>query len=148
MATEQSATQSAAQPVKPTTKDNWALGVVVFAGCMMMMIGIFQMIQGIAAIIKDEFFVATPRYAFEFDVTAWGWIHLVMGLVLIFAGYLIFAGLTLARAIGITAAALSAIANFMSLPHYPVWSLLIIALDVAVIWALTVYMRPYKDAAS
>jgi hypothetical protein len=132
--------------VETTTKDAWALGFAVFAGVMMMTVGTFQVIQGLVAILDNEFFVITERYAFEFDVTVWGWVHLVMGAVVGIAGYAVFAGLTWARVVGITVATLSAIANFLYLPHYPIWSLLIIALNVTVIWALAVYMRPYQDA--
>ncbi|HEY7485754.1 MAG TPA: hypothetical protein VH912_14915 [Streptosporangiaceae bacterium] len=128
-----------------TTRDSWALGFAVFAGIAMATIGIFQVIQGLVAIITNEFFVLTPKYAFRFDVTAWGWIHLVMGIVVGLAGWAIFAGLTWARVVGIVVVALNAVANFLYIPHYPFWSLLIIALDVVVIWALAVYMRPYQS---
>lgn len=128
-----------------TKKDSVALGFAVFAGIAMATIGIFQVIQGLVAIITNEFYVRTPKYAFRLDVTAWGWIHLILGIVIGIAGWAIFAGLTWARAVGIATAALSAVANFLYIPHYPVWALLIITLDVVVIWALAVYMRPYRS---
>jgi hypothetical protein len=74
-----------------------------------------------------------------------GWVHLVGGTVVGFAGYAIFAGKAWARGVGIVIAGLSAIANFLTIPRYPVWSLLVVAMDVAVIWALAVYLRPYRD---
>ncbi|HEY7485815.1 MAG TPA: hypothetical protein VH912_15220 [Streptosporangiaceae bacterium] len=117
----------------------WTIGWVLFAAVMMMMTGLFQAIEGLAAIIKNEFYLVTPRYAFEFDVTAWGWIHLIVGIVVAVAGWFILQGQLWARIIGITAAVLSAIANFFFIPHYPFWSLLIITLDVFAIWALCVY---------
>jgi hypothetical protein len=128
-----------------TSKDAWALGIAVFAGIMMVTIGIFQVIAGFAAILNDQFYRVTPHYVFKFDATTWGWIHLLLGLVVGVAGYAIFAGLTWARDVGIAAAGLSAIANFLTIPEYPFWSLMIISLDISVIWALTVYMRPYRD---
>jgi hypothetical protein len=76
---------------------------------------------------------------FQFDVTTWGWIHLLVGLLVLFAGIAVMSGQTWARAIGIILAGLSALANFVFIPYYPFWSLLIIALDVFVIWALAVY---------
>jgi hypothetical protein len=119
----------------------WAAGFVVFAGAIMIMVGIFQAIAGLAAIFDDQFYVRTQNYVFEFDVTAWGWIHLLLGIILIAAGYGVFSGATWARATGMLLAILSAVANFFFIPYYPVWSIVIIALDVAVIWALTVWDR-------
>jgi hypothetical protein len=115
----------------------WALGGIAFAGVIMIMIGIFHALAGLAAIIKDDFFVVGANYAYELDPTGWGWIHLILGIIVVIAGYSVFSGATWARAVGIILATLSAIANFFFIPYYPFWSLLIIALDVWVIWALT-----------
>ena len=112
-------------------------GGYVFAGVIMIMIGTFQAIAGLAAIFEDEFFVVSPNYVFEVDATTWGWIHLLLGLLVAFAGYALFAAKTWARVVGVTLATLSAIANFFFIPYYPFWAILIIALDVWVIWALT-----------
>ena len=114
-----------------------AVAGYVFAGVMLIMSGTFQAIAGLAAIAEDEFFVKTPNYAFEVDVTAWGWIHLLLGLLVAFAGYALFAAKTWARVTAVTLATLSAIANLFFIPTYPFWAILIIALDVWVIWALT-----------
>jgi hypothetical protein len=119
----------------------WTVGFVVFAAVIMMIIGSFQVIAGIAAIFEDEFFVVGPNYVYDVDVTAWGWIHLGLGVLLFFAGIGALAGATWARVVGITLASLSAIANFFFIPYYPVWSIVMIALDIAVIWALSVYGR-------
>ena len=119
----------------------WATGLALFAGLMMIMIGSFQAIIGFAAILEDEFYVVTPNYAFEVDATTWGWIHLLLGIVLVLAGLGAIAGQLWARVVGITLAVLSAIANFFFIPYYPLWSIVIIALDVFVIWALSVYGR-------
>lgn len=124
----------------------WTVGFVVFAAVMMMLAGGFQTIAGIAAIFEDEFYVVAPNYVFDLDVTAWGWIHLVLGVILFAAGAGVLSGATWARVVGITLASLSAFANFFFIPYYPVWSIVIIALDVAVIWALSVYGR--REAAA
>lgn len=109
---------------------------MIFAATMMLMLGIFQFFQGLAAIIQDEFFVVGPNYAYEFNTTGWGWIHLILGGIIAVTGFLLYTGATWARAVGIALATISAISQFFFLPYYPIWSLLIIALDVFVIWAL------------
>ena len=123
----------------------WATGFVVFAATMMMLIGGFHAIAGLAAIFEDQFFVVGPNYVYDVDATAWGWIHLILGVVVFFAGAGALTGQTWARVVGITLACLSAVANFFFIPYYPIWSLVIIALDVLVIWALAVYGRRAED---
>ena len=123
----------------------WAVGFTAFAGAMMLLIGIFQAFAGLAAILNDGFLVRRPNYTFDIDITGWGWIHLIIGLIVAAAGFAVFSGATWARAVGITVALLSAIANFFFIPIYPVWAVLIIALDVLVIWALATYT---EDAAA
>jgi hypothetical protein len=88
----------------------------------------------------------TRNYLFKFDVTTWGWIHLILGIIVALAGWGLLSGRTWARVVGITLAVLSAIANFLWLPYYPLWSLLIIALDVLVIWALAAHGHELRDA--
>ena len=116
-----------------------AHGFVVFAGVIMIMSGAFQAIAGLVGLFANEFYVETRNYLFKFDATTWGFIHLLVGVLLLFAGWAVMSGQTWARVIGIILAALSGLANFTFLPYYPFWSLLIIALDVVVIWALAVY---------
>ena len=114
-----------------------AAGGYVFAGIILIVVGCFQAIAGVAAIFEDEFYAVTPNYIFEVDTTTWGWIHLLLGLVVAFAGYALFAAKTWARVVGVTVAALTAIANFIFIPYYPFWAILIISLAIWVIWALT-----------
>jgi hypothetical protein len=123
----------------------WAVGFTVFAAVMMIMVGLFQAFQGLVAIFENEFYVPTRNYLYEFDVTGWGWIHLLLGVLVAFAGWGLLSGQTWARVVGITLAALSATANFLFIPHYPFWSILIITLDVFVIWALTAHGRQFKE---
>jgi hypothetical protein len=122
-----------------------AVGFTVFAAIMMLMVGVFQALQGLIAIFENEFYVQTRNYLFQFDATTWGWIHLVLGLLVAFAGWGLLSGQTWARVVGITLAALSATANFLFIPYYPFWSLLIITLDIFVIWALTAHGREYRE---
>lgn len=123
----------------------WATGFIVFAATMMMLIGLFHILAGLAAILENEFYVAARNYVFEFDVSAWGWIHMILGAVVLVAGYSVLSGKVWARTVGITLAFLSAIANFMFIPYYPIWSLLIIALDIFVIWALAIHAGKFRE---
>ncbi|CAN5567209.1 hypothetical protein BH10ACT3_BH10ACT3_04050 [soil metagenome] len=122
-------------------RSNWAIGYEAFAAILLIVIGFFHVFAGIVALVDDEFYVVGNEWTFKFDVTTWGWIHLIVGIVILLAGLGIFTGNVLARTIGVFVAVLSALANFLWLPYYPVWSIVIIALDVAIIWALTVHGR-------
>lgn len=113
------------------------LGAVVFAASMMVLIGAFQIIAGLVAIIDDEYYVVTPNYTFDLDVTGWGWIHLIIGVIVFCAGVALFSRASWAGYVAIAIAVLSAVANFFFIPYYPFWALVIIAIDVVVIWGLT-----------
>ncbi|WP_371402102.1 hypothetical protein OHA10_29890 [Kribbella sp. NBC_00662] len=115
----------------------WAMAGVAFAATMMLMIGAFHVIAGFAAILNDDYFVRIRGYAFDLDITAWGWIHLVLGLAVIASGIGLFARQTWAGVVALFLVVLSAIDNFFFIPYAPFWSILLIALDVWVIWALT-----------
>jgi hypothetical protein len=107
---------------------------------MMIVVGIFQSLEGLAAILDDSLFAVAAEYAYDIDVSAWGWVHLLWGIIAGVAGvFVLTSGALWARIIGIVVAALSAIINFLYIPYYPIWSLLIIALAVVVIWALATH---------
>ena len=117
----------------------WAAGLTVFAAAVMMISGVWHAFAGIGALVNDKVYVSTPRYIYSFDLTAWGWILIILGITVGAAGFAVLLAATWARVVGIVVASLSLIANFAFLPHYPVWSVVIIALDVAAIWALATY---------
>jgi len=119
-----------------STKGVLAFGITTFAGVLLTMVSVFQILQGIAAIANDSVYVRGLSYTYELDVTAWGWIHLILGLIGLGVGIGILMGQTWGRILGIGIAGLSAFSNFMFMPYYPFWSLAVIALDVVVIWAL------------
>ncbi|MBG6092388.1 DUF7144 family membrane protein [Actinomadura viridis] len=127
----------------PTTyrepANRWATGFAYFAGCVMVVAGIFGVFAGIAAILKNDVFVFRGDYVFKWDVTGWGWVHLGIGVLLVVAGLAVFTGQLWARVVGIVAAVISAVANFVFLPFFPLWAIVIIALDIVVIWALATY---------
>jgi len=122
---------------RPDTPSGWAVGGITFAGVMMIMIGAFQGIAGLVAIIDDSFYVVGRNYTFDIDTTAWGWIHLLLGILVLLAGIYLFRGATWAAATAVVLAVISAIANFFFIPYYPFWSLLMIAMAIWVIWSLT-----------
>jgi hypothetical protein len=123
----------------PEEPSGLAVGIILFAAIMMIMVGVFQAIQGLVGIFENEFYVTTRNYLFQFDATTWGWIHLLLGLLVAFAGWGLLSGRTWARTVAIALAVLSAISNFLFVPYYPFWSLLIITLDVLVIWAVAAH---------
>ncbi|RTL70468.1 MAG: hypothetical protein EKK42_03010 [Pseudonocardiaceae bacterium] len=122
----------------------WSTGFSVFAGVFLIVAGICEVLAGIAALVRDQVYVVTPNYVYSFDVTTWGWVHLIVGAAMALTGLGVVQGQSWARIVGIVLAGLSAIANFMFLPHYPVWSIVLIALDVVVIAAL---VREQRAAA-
>ena len=115
----------------------WAAGGLAFAACILTLIGAFQVIAGLAAVFEDEFYVVTQNYAFDLDVSAWGWIHLLLGVLLIATGIGLFSRSPWAGVTAIFLAMLSAVVNFFFIPYYPFWSIVVIALNVWVIWSLT-----------
>ncbi|GAA1084738.1 DUF7144 family membrane protein [Kitasatospora arboriphila] len=117
----------------------WVTGLALFAGVVMLVTGLLNVFQGIVAVARDDLIVTTPRYVFRFDVTAWGWTHIVLGILVAVIGAFVLRGIAWARYAGMGLAALSTIANFLWLPYYPVWSGVLITLDILVIWALALY---------
>ncbi len=124
----------------------WAIGWTAFAGIMMVIGGIWWAIIGIVALANDTFYVVGEEYIFQFDVTTWGWIHLLLGILAALAGVFLFGGAVWARTVGVIVAVLWALIAFAWLPWYPVWAILLIAVSVFVIWALTVHGRDIVEA--
>jgi hypothetical protein len=117
-------------------------GWVFFAGILMIMGGFFAVFEGLAALLKSgRFYSEVPNYPFGQNVTAWGWIQLIGGIIVLVAGVYVMRGALWARIVGITLASLSALANFIFIPFYPFWALTIITLDIFVIWALAAHGR-------
>ena len=117
----------------------WVVGMSVFAALVMFVAGFFHAVEGIAALLGNENYNVGVRYLFSFDVMVWGWIHLVVGVLLMAAGLAMRTRRLWARSVGIVFASLSMIASFLFIPYYPVWSLLIITLDFYIIWAMCAY---------
>jgi hypothetical protein len=122
-------------------RSSWAVGWSIYAAVWMWILGFFHGIAGLAAIFENEFYVATPNYIFQFDVTTWGWIHLILGVVVFMGAFAVMRGAVWGRTVGVIIAILSILINFAWLPYYPVWGLLMIAANAFVIWALTAHGR-------
>ena len=120
-------------------------GWIVFAGIMMMIVAILNVIYGIAAIGNSKFFVADQKYILS-SLNGWGWITLIIGIVQGIAAFSIWAGNQFGRWIGILVAGLSAIAALLSLPAYPFWSLAVFAVDILIIYGLAAYGGQHRPA--
>jgi hypothetical protein len=121
------------------------VGWITFAGVMMILLGVFQAIEGLVAILNDEYYlVARSDLVISVDYTTWGWVHLLLGIVVAAAGLGVMVGQMWARVVGIIVAVLSAIVNIAFLKAYPVGSTIVITIDVLVIYALTVHGREAK----
>ena len=124
----------------------WAIGWTAFAGIMMILMGGWWIISGTIALLNDEFFAATGNWIFRFDVTTWGLIHLVVGIVTLGAGFYLFKGATWARTIGVIIAVVAGLTAFSWLPYYPIWAVLLIMVSVGVIYSLTALGRDVTKA--
>jgi hypothetical protein len=125
------------------TRDVVAIGASLFAACILLMVGFFNIIYGLAALIKGgKSFLFTDTGVTVFSVTSWGWIMLIFGIVQVVAGVGIFRGYLWARILGIAGAILNAAGHLAAMGTYPWWSLSILALDVLVIYALATMPNP------
>lgn len=124
---------------KLDTRTGWT-GWVTFAGVMMIVIGSFQVVEGLTALLRDTYyFVGHNGLLLRVDYTGWGWFHLILGGLLILGGFGLFSGAMWARVLGVALTFLSALANLAFISAYPLWAILVIALDVFVIYAITVH---------
>jgi hypothetical protein len=119
----------------------WAAGWISFAGFMMILLGSFHAVSGLVGIFNDTFYVKGSKYLFQFDRSTWGWINLIIGIVVVLAGFGVFSGAIWARTVGVIMAIVSGIAAFAWLPWYPIWAIAIIVCAIAVFWALTAHGR-------
>jgi hypothetical protein len=112
---------------------------VYFAGMMLVLLGSFNVIEGLVALFNDQYYVPTAEGLLVFDLTGWGWVHLIIGVLAIVVGVGLYTGAVWARVGGVLLAGINAVAQLMFLSAYPVWAVIVIALDVLVIWALVVH---------
>jgi hypothetical protein len=113
-----------------------AMGLTIMAAVLLMIAGAWNFFQGLAAVIRGSYFIVINNYAFNLSVHGWGWFHLITGVVAFVVGAALMTDKLWARIAGVVVAALSAIINFIWMPYYPFWALVLVAIDIAVIWAL------------
>jgi len=128
-----------------TERSGWT-GWITFAAIMMIIAGSLNALYGLIAVINDEWVVWGNRANLYLDISQWGWTHLVIGLIVLFAGIGLFSGRMIARIIAIIVAGLSLIANFFFIPAYPLWAIAIVVIDLLVIWALTAHGSEMKHS--
>jgi hypothetical protein len=126
-------------------ESKWVVAWTFFAAVWMWILGSFHAMAGLVGVLNDEFYLSTPKYIFQLDSASWGWIHLILGVVVVLAGFALFTGAIWARTVGVVVAVLSMLVNFAWLPWYPIWGVLMIAANVFVIWALTVHGREWTE---
>jgi hypothetical protein len=137
--------RTSTDPAYGGTSTAWA-GWVVFGGVMLMMLGAFQIVEGLVAVFKDEFYlVGKSGLVVNVNYTTWGWIHILIGVVGILAGVGLLVGNMAARVVGVGIAFLSALVNLAFISAYPVWSTIMITIDVIVIYAIIVHGRELKS---
>lgn len=141
------ASRAAERAEEPPPVTGWA-GWIVFAGTMMMLLGALHAFQGLVALFNHEYYVvAKSGLTIHVNYTAWGWAHLLMGVLVVGAGAGLLAGQMWARIVGVGVAFLSCIVNVAFLAAYPVWSSIMVAVDILVIWAITVHGSEMKTAS-
>ncbi|GAA1935048.1 hypothetical protein GCM10009837_71110 [Streptomyces durmitorensis] len=120
----------------PRGESPWASGGTMFAGVLMLVYGILGILEGIAGIAKDDVYARIGDYVYKFNLTTWGWIHLILGILLLVTGYGILKGTTWGKACGVALASIAIVVHFLWLPYQPIWALISIAIGIFVIWAL------------
>lgn len=115
------------------------VGWVYFAAFMLIAIGFFQTILGFTALLNDEWLVKVGGQLLLLDYTTWGWVHLILGIVSMVAGTGLFNGSTWARVIAIILVLFNFLAQFAFVSVYPLWSIIIMVVDILVLYALTVH---------
>ncbi|WP_278262132.1 acetyltransferase [Nocardia sp. AG03] len=124
---------------EPFQKQAVAEGISVVAACLLLIMAAVSVLQGIAALADDALYVAGVEYVYRFDTTTWGWVHVILGVLGLLVGVGLVLGAAWGRYAALAVAALVIVANFLSLPYYPAWSIVIIALSVLVIWAVSTW---------
>jgi hypothetical protein len=136
------------EPSRPSTASGW-LGWVFFAGIMMIVVGVFQGIEGLTALFQHTYYlVAANQLVVHVNYVAWGWVHIILGVIAVVAGLAVIAGQLWGRVVGILMAFVSAIVNMGFISAYPLWALTVITVDILIIYALIVHGAEAKVATN
>ena len=133
------------QPAGYDQTTGWS-GWIVFAAILLIIGGSLNLLYGVIAAVNDDWVVFTNRANVYLDLSEWGWVHIILGGVVLLSGIGLLSGNILARAVAVIVASLSLIANFFFIPVYPLWALTVIVIDVLVIWAVTAHGREMRAA--
>jgi hypothetical protein len=133
------------QPSGYSQRTGWT-GWIIFAAIMMIVAGSLNLLYGVIAAVNDDWVVFTNRADVYLDLSEWGWIHIILGAIVLLCGIGLLSGNILARTVAVIVASLSLIANFFFIPVYPLWALIVITIDVLVIWAVTAHGGEMREA--
>jgi hypothetical protein len=122
-------------------RSGWAVGFTFFAAMMMVFLGSLHALAGFTGILKDEAYAVTPNAIVSVDTTTWGWVHLIIGVIVLLAGFGLLSGAVWARTVGVIMAIIAGIVNFYFIQYYPLWGITMVAVSIGVIWALTAHGR-------
>jgi len=132
--------------VSPDTGSSiWALGFILLASVLMVTLGTFHILAGLTAVLDDTFYAVRDEYSLGMDVTTWGWVQVIGGAVVALGGFFLLTGNMAARILAVFLAILSATWSFYSIPYYPFWSVVMLVVSVAVIWAVAFHGLGMKD---
>ncbi len=120
-------------------QQGFAMGTTIAAAALLLVAGVLGFFQGVSAVAKDDLFVVGPQYVYKLNLTSWGWIHIILGVIAVLVAFGMFVDAGWAKVSAIIIASLSIILNFLWIPYYPWWSILVIAIDLLVIWAVATW---------
>ncbi len=115
------------------------VGWIYFAGFMMLLVGFFQAVLGLTALLNDKFYISLHGTLLVWNYTAWGWVHLIFGVITLLAGMSLFTGSTWSRVVAMVLVTLNLLTQFVFVSVYPIWSIIMMVIDVLVLYALTVH---------
>ena len=141
MATTESGQQMSASYDEPTGWTGW----ITFAGVMLIIGGSVNLLYGIVAAVNDDWVVWTNSGAVYLDLSEWGWVHIILGGIVLLSGIGVFSGNIVARTVGVIVASISLLVNFFFIPAFPLWAITVIVIDMLVIWALTAHGREMRQ---
>lgn len=127
------------EPARNPVRQGVAAVTTIAAALLLLVLGVLSIVEGVSAVADDELFIEGTEYTYRWDLTTWGWIHIVLGALIAVTALALMTGAVWARVVAVFLAGLSIVANFLWIPYYPWWSLLLIALNIVVIWAVSTW---------